>query len=209
MKANLKKAVIIFLVVLSVLGMSGAFYLHMRQMDDLKQQTAFFTTFTSCAKQMPQDKTYVSFEDPANVPCFRKALKAGPDESFKFTLASLLVRQGRYDEARLIFVRIAHPDAFGLLFRRERTAAARQMLLPGAMQQAEAAMERSDQAQRDLVALSAKNNTEEQEFLRLHADVRNGVIIRMSDSDKALWLQMREQHTKEAAVLYRIRDGKS
>ncbi len=117
--------------------------------------------------------------------------------------------QGRYDEARPLIVEVAHPDAFGLLFRRERTVAAQQMLLPGAMQGAKAMMARSAQAQRDLVALSANNNAKEQEFLRLHADVSNGIIIRMSDSDKAQWLRMRERHSAEAEALYRIRDGRS
>ena len=210
MKENkIKRAVITLLGIILVLGVPAAFYLHIRQSDDLKQQTAFFNAFNSCAKQMPQNKIYGSFTDPANIPCFQQALKAGPDESFQYTLATLLVRQGRYNEARPLFVEITHPDIFGLLFRRDRTAAARQMLLPGAMQKARATMIHSEQAQRDLVALSTKNNAEEQEFLKLHADVSNGVITRMSDSDKTQWLEMRERHEKQTTALYKIRDSKS
>lgn len=157
-KSGIKRTAIISMVMFLVLGAPGAFYLHRRQAEDLRQQTAFFTVIGACDKHMAQDKTYVSFTDPANIPCFQEALKAGPDESFKYMLGALLVRQGRYDEARPIFVEIAHPDAFGLLFRRERTAAARRMLRPGAMQEAKAAMDCSTQAQRDLVALSKRNN---------------------------------------------------
>ena len=68
-------------------------------------------------------------------PVFKRTLKAAPYEIFQHTLAALLVRQDRCDEARPIFAEIAPPDAFGLLFRRERTAA-RQMLRPGTMPEA-------------------------------------------------------------------------
>ncbi len=79
------RVAVVALVVFLVFGASPAFYLHMRQADDLRQQTAFFTAFDACDKHMSQDKAYVSFTDPANIPCFQKALKAGPDESFKLT----------------------------------------------------------------------------------------------------------------------------
>lgn len=67
--------------------------------------------------------------------------------------------------------------------------------------------ERSAQAQIDLVALTTKHNTEDQEFLRLHAVVRGGRITRMSEANKAIWLEMRDRHSREEAVLYKIRDG--
>ena len=71
------------------------------------------------------------------------------------------------------------------------------MLLPGAMQKQK---DMEDQAQRNWQArqaLSLKDQAEERDFLRLHAVVQHGVIVRISEKDKAAWLAMRDRHQKE------------
>ena len=57
-KIAIKRGAVAALLVLSVLGAFCVFCLHMRQAENLKQQ--------------PQDKMYVSFNDPANIPCLQK-----------------------------------------------------------------------------------------------------------------------------------------
>jgi uncharacterized protein YxeA len=198
------KVVITSLIVFLVVGTFAGFYLHRLQTNELRNQTIFFTVFNSCAKHRPQDKNYQPFLDSQNIPCYQNALKAGPDKSFEFMLASLLLKQRRYSEARPLLVDVAHPGVFGMLFRQTRTTEAKRLLQPGAMEKEQAGMIRSDQAQRDLIVISAKNNQEESDFLKLHATMDGMKIIHMSDADKVVWLRMREQHDQQQRALARM-----
>ena len=119
-------------------------------------------------------------------------------------LASLLVKQGRYAEARPLYAEIAHPDALGYLFCGVRTAEARQMLQPNGMEDARAKMLRSDQAQHDLLIVTARNQKEENDFLLHHAVVRHNEIMYMSPADKIIWLKMRQQHADQQMALARL-----
>ena len=173
--------------------------------DELHKQTAFFTAFHSCMKQAPQDKDYQPYLDPANIPCYQASLRSSHDQNFQPMLASLLVKQGRYAEARPIYVGMMHPSFLYQLIARNRLAEARRMLRPGGMEAERAKMLRADQAQRDLVAVSLRNNQIEADFLKQHAVVENGMIISMSAENKAVWLKMRQQHSDQQMVLVKLR----
>jgi len=129
------------------------------------------------------------------IPCYEIAAKNSPNnQQVHYNLGCVLVSTGRYDEARPIFEKLSH--SWGSV-----ASNSRQMLLPGSMQRQK---EMDDQAQRNWharLALTVKNNAEEADFLRLHAVVRRGRIIRMSEEDKAVWLAMRDRHEKETDAL--------
>lgn len=191
----------IVLAVLAVCGVWAAIYQSNRQ----STRTAFNLAFNTCIKDQPVNAAYDTYTDPSNIPCFQSALKSGKDISFEFQLANVLVSQGRFAEAKPYFEDVAGSGGMNTLTGMQATA--RQMLEPGAMLKLKEQSNRSTQAQSDLVALTKKHSTEDQDFLRLHAVVRGGRITRMSEANKAIWLEMRDRHTKEEAVLYKIRDG--
>ena len=125
------------------------------------------------------------------LPCYEIAAKYSPNnQQAQYELGCALVSAGRFDEARPIFEKLSH--SWGSV-----ASDSRQMLLPGAMQRQK---EMEDQAQRNMQArqdLTAKNQAEEADFLRLHAVVHRGVIVKMSAEDKAVWRAMRDRHQKE------------
>lgn len=129
------------------------------------------------------------------IPCYEIAAKNSPNnQQVHYNLGCVLVSAGRYNEAQPIFEKLSH--SWGSV-----ASSSRQMLLPGAMQRQK---EMDDQAQRNWhtrQALTVKNNAEEADFLRLHAVVRRGRIVRMSAEDKAVWLAMRDRHAKETDAL--------
>ncbi len=168
---------------------------------DFRKQQAFFVAFDVCAKRMPRNKDYQGLLDTDNIPCYQQALRVGHDLSMESMLASLLVKQGRYAEARPLYAEIAHPDIVGLLVAGGRTAEARQMLQPNGMEKARAKMLRSDQAQRDLLVVTARNQKEENDFLLQHAIVRHNQIMYMSEADKAVWKRMRQRHSEQQHAL--------
>ena len=196
-----KKIAGVALAALSALGAWAIICQSNRQ----STRTAFNSAFNTCIKDHPVNKIYDVYTDPNNIPCFQLALKSARDVSSEYQLANVLVGQGRFAEAKPYFEDVAGSSGMNTLTGIQ--AAARQMLEPGAMEKYKAQSERSTQAQSDLLALTTKHNAEDQEFLRLHAVVRGGRITRMSAANKSIWLEMRERHSKEEAVLYKIRDG--
>lgn len=189
------RSILLMLILLSILffGILG--------INDARKQVAFSDTFEACARPVPQGKNYGTLLDTDNIPCYRKALHDGHDLDMESVLATLLVKQGRYAEARPLYNEIAHPDALGYLFCGGRTAEARQMLRPDGMEKARAKMLRSDQAQRDLLVVTARNQKEENNFLLQHAIVRHNQIMYMSKADKAVWDRMRRQHYEQQHAL--------
>lgn len=194
------------LVLVLVLSLTGCLYFYNVNANENREQVAFANVFDACAKRVPQDRNYQMYLDPDNIPCYQKALKAGHDKSSEFLLASLLVKQGQYDEARPLYADIAGSGVFGLLFRQRRTAEARRQLQPGAMEEERVTMMRSDQARHDLQVVTAKDEQEEKDFLKSHATMNGMRITYMSEADKATWLQMRTEHDQEQKELQRIEE---
>ena len=201
MSDNAKKVVIKPRTVFLMITVLSILFFSIFGFDDARKQTAFSNAFEACAKRVPQDKNYQRFLDTDNIPCYQKALQAGHDLDMESMLASLLVKQGRYAEARPLYAEIAHPDIVGLLVAGGRTAEARQMLQPNGMEKARAKMLRSDQAQRDLLVVTARNQKEENDFLLQHAIVRHNQIMYMSEADKAVWKRMRQRHSEQQHAL--------
>ena len=180
-KNTVKKILIGILAVVVVTGGYVAYEVHGAMAD--------YKTMRPCDLQAAAHPNEASAK--FLLPCYESAAKNSPnDQQVHYELGCALVSTGRDDEARPIFEKLSH--LWGSV-----GSDSRQMLLPGAMQKQK---EMDDQAQRnwqDRQALSLKNQAEERDFLRLHAVVHDGVIVQVSAADKAVWLAMRDRHSKE------------
>jgi hypothetical protein len=204
MDKNVKKSVARPRTVLLGIVVLGILYLCVLGVADLRNQMVFASTFDACAKHKPQDKNYQMYTDPASIPCYQQALKAGPDKGNESLFASLLVKQGRDDEARLVYEDVAHPNALDFLLHRTRTADANQMLAPGGFDKARVQMAHFDNVQHELQVVTTRNQQEEHDFLMQHAIVRHNQIMYMSEADKVVWNRMRRQHGDQQNALARL-----
>ena len=184
-KSTVKKILLGILAAIIVVGGYVAYTAH--------EAMADYKTMRPCYLQVEAHPNEASAK--FMLPCYEIAAKNAPNnQQAHYQLGCALVSIGRFDEAQLIFEKLSH--SWGSV-----ASDSRQQLLPGAMQR-QKAME--DQVQRNWqtrLALTVKNNTEEADFLRLHAVVHHGVIVRMSEEDKAVWLAMRDRHQKETDAL--------
>ena len=180
-KSTIKKILLGILAAIIVVGGYVAYTAY--------EAMADYKTMRPCYSQVEAHPSEASAE--FMLPCYEIAAKNAPNnQQAHYQLGCALVSIGRFDEARLIFEKLSH--SWGSV-----ASDSRQQLLPGAMQR-QKAME--DQVQRNWQArqaLSLKNQAEERDFLRLHAVVDRGRIVRMSEQDKVIWLAMRERHQKE------------
>jgi len=180
-KSTVKK---ILLGILAAIIVVGGYVAH-----TAREAMADYKTMRPCYLQVEAHPSEASAE--FMLPCYEIAAKNAPNnQQAHYQLGCALVSIGRFDEARPIFEKLSR--SWGSV-----GSDSRQMLLPGAMEKQKAMedqVQRNRQAQQ---ALSLKDQAEERDFLRLHAVVRQGRIIRISEQDKAVWLAMRDRHQKE------------
>lgn len=185
-KARMTKNIVkkILLGISAVIVVAGGYFVY-----SAHEAMADYKTMRPCYLQVEAHPNEASAK--FMLPCYEIAAKNSPDnQQNQSSLGYALVSTGRYNEARPIFEKLSH--SWGSV-----GSDSRQMLLPGAMEKQkdmEDQVQRNRQAQQ---ALSLKDQAEERDFLRLHAVVDRGRIVRMSEADKAIWLAMRERHQKE------------
>lgn len=129
------------------------------------------------------------------LPCYEVAAKSSPNnQQIQYDLAGNLAMTGHYNDAKPIYEKLSQSGG-------PFSSDARKMLLPGSMQKLREISEQGHRNWQARLALTVENNAEEADFLRLHAIVRRGRIVRMSPEDKAVWLAMRDRHQKETDAL--------
>ena len=180
-KSTVKKILLGILAAIIVVGGYVAYTAH--------EAMADYKTMRPCYSQVEAHPNEASAK--FMLPCYEIAAKESPNnQQNQSSLGYAFVSTGRYDEARPIFEKLSH--SWGSV-----GSDARQMLLPGAMEKQKAMEDQAEHNWQARQELSLKNQAEERDFLRLHAVVDRGRIVRISEQDKAVWLAMRDRHQKE------------